>query len=67
MNWIPVSQLPYTTGEVLVTLALGHNVHLVDIVTYDKKRNTFTWYKPYRRDVTEKVLAWMPVPKPYEK
>jgi hypothetical protein len=68
MDWIPVSRThPYSSGEVLVTFQLGHNVYLVDIMTYDKDKKRFSWYKPFTRDMTDTVTAWMPVPTPYKK
>ena len=68
MDWIPVSRTsPYSTGDVLVTFKLGHNVYLVDIMTYDKEKKRYSWYKPYSKDMTDTVLAWMPLPTPYKK
>lgn len=67
MNWIPVSQtMPYNSGEILVTYQFGHNVYLVDIMIYDKQKKTFTWSQAYQRNMTENVVAWMPLPKPYK-
>lgn len=67
MNWIPVSQtMPYNSGETLVTYQFGHNVYLVDIMIYDKRKKTFTWSQAYQRNMTENVVAWMPLPKPYK-
>ena len=67
MNWIPMSQRPPDSpGEVLVTFQLGENVFLIDIMIYDKQKRRFKWNEAYARDMTDNVLAWMPLPQPYK-
>jgi hypothetical protein len=67
MNWIPVShKSPYSTGEVLVTFQLGHNAYLVDIMIYKKEKRMFIWSRANQRDMTDNVIAWMPLPQPYK-
>lgn len=59
MNWIPVSKaLPKESGEYLVTMPYG----FVIILNYSTKHKAFN--TDFENNIP--VIAWMPLPEPYE-
>lgn len=64
-RWIPVNeQLPEEKGQFLVTYHPCHwNIVREDVyVGLDSFRGKTTWAKK----ANQKVIAWMPIPEPYE-
>lgn len=68
MKWIPVSErLPVGNNAVLITIGLFGDSHdpLVPYMTADYDCD-WGWYFTDNTPVQDKVLAWMPLPNPYE-
>ena len=68
MEWIPVGErLPEDDNFVLITVQLGGTTYLPivhrKLAYYDCNVG---WLFSYSRQVQDKVLAWMPLPEPYE-
>lgn len=76
-GWIPVSErLPSESGRYLVTYPALRRYMRVDIMHFDKpsmpniKVKGRCWYIPddeWGDVVYDEILAWMPLPKPYER
>lgn len=68
-EWIPVkTRLPAKNGEVLITVDLFGSTKIVQIASYVKEGKRFCSYDGVVGvyDISN-VIAWMPLPKPYEK
>ena len=77
-EWIPVSEQPKKDGKYLVTLHFithdavetakySNNLHKVD--EFDFPENKAGWYNydsEYGYYEQDSIIAWMPLPKPYE-
>ena len=59
MNWIPVAErLPEEKGLYFVTTDGRCDDDIIEVAFYDQPYNV--WY------IANNVIAWMPLPEPYE-
>lgn len=75
-HWIPVTEEPKESGKYLVTAVISFIPdHVDDPNTYEAvttayysadARNLIKWWGSDGKNNVEKVLAWMPLPAPYQ-
>lgn len=69
--WIPVSErLPSKHNKYLVTVKPMHGFSRVEKCFFGVEEGNIFWQGKYGRsnfqDITKDVVAWMPLPEPYE-
>jgi hypothetical protein len=77
-EWIPVSEPPKKNGKYLVTLRFithdtvetakySNNMHEVDALDFpENKAGWYNYDSEYGYYEQDSIIAWMPLPKPYE-
>lgn len=71
MNWIPCSErLPKEGQTVLITVNNKKRIVHEAIYNGKNKLNHAVWHSPWEYDFRtywgEEILAWMPLPEPYQ-
>ena len=66
-KWIPVSEeLPKKSGRYLAYIVNRHDDKLRYIMTCDYSADSYWNWFPDDECASDNVIAWMPLPKPYE-
>lgn len=68
MEWIPVSErLPKDDAPVLITITVDNGIKLIGVPDHAAYYDCdWGWVFTNNMPVEHLVLAWMPLPKPYE-